>query len=165
MSFEKSKHQALHPGRSADVYLDGDFVGVIGELHPALSQKYGLNHSPVVFELEAEPLLMKGVPFSRQISKFQPVLRDISVVAPSELPVQKLFDAVNKVAKKDPRLMPLNSLSLFDVYEPKESDGQKSLAFSLRLQRLDEHVSDKEADEAVEAVLEFFRREGATLRQ
>ncbi|WP_290149114.1 phenylalanine--tRNA ligase subunit beta [uncultured Parasutterella sp.] len=165
LRFEKSKNPALHPGRSADVYLDGDLIGVIGELHPALAQKYDLPHSPVVFELDAEPLLKQGLLVHKPISKFQPVSRDISVSMASDIALQKLTDAVAKAAKKDPRLFILSSFKLFDVYQPKDDVGQKSLAFSARFQRMDSQVSDAEADEAVQAILNVLAEQGAVLRQ
>ncbi|WP_304947740.1 hypothetical protein, partial [uncultured Parasutterella sp.] len=65
----------------------------------------------------------------------------------------------------DPRLFILSSFKLFDVYQPKDDAGQKSLAFSARFQRMDSQVSDAEADEAVQAILDVLADRGAVLRQ
>lgn len=166
LRFEKSDHPALHPGRAAKVYLDGDEVGFVGELHPALAHKYELPHSPVVFELAQEPMLDIGVPSNHAISKYQPISRDIAVWVDEEVPVQKLFDAVRKAAKKDPRLLSLASFKLFDLYSPQGSAnvGKKSLAFNLLFQKMDAQLNEEEADMAVAAVLEALAKEGAALR-
>lgn len=165
--FEKVDHPALHPGRSAKVTLDSQEIGLIGELHPKLVQKYELQHAPIVFELEATPLLEVGVPSAKPVSKFQPVLRDVAVWVSLEQPVQELIDLVRKQAKKDERLLGLTSFNLFDVYRPKEDDEhakQKSLAFSMKLQLLNEPISEGQADDAVNAVVEILASKGAQLR-
>ena len=166
LRFEKSNHPALHPGRAATVYLDGEEIGFIGELHPELAHKYELPHSPVVFELKEEALLDVGVPVNRSLSKFQPMSRDVAVFIDDAVPVQKLMDAVRKAAKKDPRLLSLSSFKLFDLYKPQDGAnvGKKSLAFNMLLQRPDAQLSEEEADEAVAAVVEALAKEGAVLR-
>ena len=166
LRFEKSNHPALHPGRAATVYLDGEEIGFIGELHPKLAHKYELPHSPIAFELKEEALLDVGVPVNRSLSKFQPMSRDIAVFIDDAVPVQKLMDAVRKAAKKDPRLLSLSSFKLFDLYKPQDGAnvGKKSLAFNMLLQRPDAQLSEEEADEAVAAVVEALGKEGAVLR-
>ncbi len=49
LEFVKVAHPALHPGRCAELRLDGAAVGVIGELHPRWVQKYELGTAPVLF--------------------------------------------------------------------------------------------------------------------
>lgn len=82
-------------------------------------------------------------------------------------PVQELVDAVMKSRKTDERLFSLAGFQLFDVYRPKEGNdvGMKSLAFTVKLQRLDQAVNDEEADSAMNAVLEVLESCGATLRK
>lgn len=165
--FERISHPALHPGRSAKVIVGGEEIGFIGELHPRLMNEYDLPHAPVVFELALEPLLDIGIPAYRPVSKFQPVERDISVMVEDAKPVQELVDAVMKSSKTDERLLSLAAFQLFDVYRPKEGNdvGMKSLAFTVKLQRLDQAVNDEEADSAMNAVLEVLESCGATLRK
>ena len=112
-------------------------------------------------------MLEVGVPSAKPVSKFQPVLRDVAVWVSLEQPVQELIDLVRKQAKKDERLLGLTSFNLFDVYRPKEDDEhakQKSLAFSMKLQLLNEPISEGQADDAVNAVVEILASKGAQLR-
>ncbi len=84
--FVAGQHPALHPGRSAFVEVDGRPIGIIGQLHPRLQQQYELPKPPIVFELDLEPLLIRALPRHRELARFQPVQRDISVtVADSSL--------------------------------------------------------------------------------
>lgn len=100
LRFVKEAFPALHPGRSAAVYLGSKRIGFIGELHPKAAQAYELPHAPVVFEVEVPALLDRPLPNYVPVSKFQSVTRDLAVVVPAEMEVEKLFDAVAAAKKK-----------------------------------------------------------------
>ena len=121
--FVKEVFPALHPGRSAAIYVGEKRVGFIGELHPKLVHEYGLPNAPVVFELEVEPLLTLELPRYTPVSKFQPMRRDVAVVVPADFEVQVLMDAVNDARVSDARLGALVSFGLFDLYRPKTDEG------------------------------------------
>ena len=84
--FVKAEHPALHPGRSAQVLLDGKVIGFIGELHPRWMQKYELPQAPVVFEVDAVALQQRSVPEYAEISKFPGATRDLAVVVKQGVP-------------------------------------------------------------------------------
>jgi phenylalanyl-tRNA synthetase beta chain len=140
--FEAATHIALHPGRSAAIVLDGKRIGWLGELHPRLQQKYELPRPPVLFELETEPLLEQSLPRYQVVSKFPPMIRDISVLVPETTPVQALLDAMNRV-----RPAAVKDLGLFDLYRGKGvAEGEKSLAFRVVIQDTSRTLTDEEAD-------------------
>lgn len=165
--FVKEAFPALHPGRSAGIYLGDRRIGFIGELHPRVQQQFELPHAPVVFELEVEPLTQLPLPNYVPVSKFQPVTRDLAVVVPADLEVQVLFDAVAEAKKKDLRLAPLADFRLFDLYRPKEGDGagEKSLAFAIELaSRTEEPLGEEQTEGAMRAILDVLEVAGARLR-
>ena len=167
-TFVAKTFPALHPGRSAAVILNGEEIGFVGELHPKLQQTYGLPHAPVVFELDLAALLKINVPWHTPVSKFQPVLRDISVVVPHGVTYETLQQAVVNAAKTDARLSTFVSLSLFDLYHMEATDArpaETSMAFHLTLQPVDEAFSGEAAEEAMQAVIEALSSVGAQLRQ
>ena len=97
------------------------------------------------------------------MSKFQSVTRDLAVVVPAEMEVEKLFDAVAAAKKKDLRLAPLANFKLFDLYRPQDAVdtvAEKSLAFAIELSSR----TDEQADGAVRAILEALEGVGAHLR-
>ncbi|MGH6610847.1 MAG: phenylalanine--tRNA ligase subunit beta, partial [Burkholderiaceae bacterium] len=177
--FTAAPHPALHPERSAVIEVDGARVGVIGQLHPRLQQKYEWPKAPVVFQLDLPPLLERPLPRFAEISKFQPVQRDLSVTLGESTPAQSVIDAVHAMTRSDPRLSALRDIRVFDVYraQPNSSkvaeasanallNNEKSLAFRIVLQHTDRPVSDAEADAAVEVILEVIeQRFGARLRK
>jgi phenylalanyl-tRNA synthetase beta chain len=177
--FVRAEHPALHPGRSAFVELDGATVGFVGELHPRLQQKYELPKPPVVFELDLAPVLARPLPRYGEVSKFQPVTRDISVTVADDLPVGALEEAVRALSSADGRLSALREFRLFDVYRPRTDSSkvaeasanallnkEKSLAFRVVLQDTDRALNDADADAAVSAIVEELEKQcGARLRR
>ena len=166
-------------GPQALIEIDGDRSGVIGQLHPRLQQQYELPKPPIVFELDLEPMLLRRVPRHRELSRFQPVQRDISVTVADSVAVQAMVEAVSARSLSETRLSALREFRVFDVYRipPNSSkvaeasanallNNEKSLAFRLVLQDTERPVTDADADAAVEAVVEVLKqRFAARLRQ
>jgi phenylalanyl-tRNA synthetase beta chain len=148
--FVKAEHPALHPGRSAQVLLDGKVIGFIGELHPRWMQKYELPQAPVVFEVDAVALQQRSVPEYAEISKFPGATRDLAVVVKQGVPAQDLLDAFNAAVQASPQGKIVQAIVLFDEYRGKglEQD-EKSLAFRFSLQDTQNTLQD----DVVEAVM------------
>ncbi len=164
--FEKVVHPALHPGRSAQVLLDGSAVGVIGELHPRLQQKYELPLAPVLFEVEAEALCERDVPVYREISKFPAVTRDLAVLVRQEVPVQALIDTFVTARQEKTECAIMQAVVLFDEYRGKGlAENEKSLAFRFTLQDTRSTLQDEKVDAAMAAFIAAVEHaHGARLR-
>ncbi len=166
LKFEKVEHPALHPGRSANVLLDGRAIGFIGELHPRLQQKYDLPLAPVVFEVDAEALLQRDIPVYQEISKFPAVTRDIAVVVKQSVPMQDLMDTFLAERQSNPACAIMQAIVLFDEYRGKglEND-EKSLAFRFTLQDTQTTLQDDKVDAAMAAfIASVEKKHGAKLR-
>jgi len=166
LRFEKVSHPALHPGRSANVLLDGKVIGMIGELHPRWLQKYDLPHAPVVFEVEAVALQQRNVPKYEEISKFPGATRDLAVVVKQALPAQELLDAFNAAVQANPHGKIVQAIVLFDEYRGKglEAD-EKSLAFRFSLQDTQNTLQDDVVEAVMAAAVEAAQQKhGAKLR-
>lgn len=164
--FVSAQHPALHPGRSAQVVLNGETIGFIGELHPKLCQRYALPKAPVVFEVDVASILVTPVPTLKPVTKFQPVERDFSLVVPANVSVQEIFDAVEAL-KKTKTGEAIEAFKLFDLYRPKEGadQGEKSMAFHLTLvARGEEAISEQQAEDAQKSLLASLLSLGIKLR-
>jgi len=154
LRFVKAEHPALHPGRSAQVFLEGKAIGFIGELHPRWQQKYGLALAPVVFEVEAEALQSRQVPAYQEISKFPAVTRDLALVVPQALPAQELLDAFLAEIAGNPQCSIVQAIVLFDEYRGKGlENNEKSLAFRFTLQDTQTTLQDDKVEAAIAALL------------
>jgi phenylalanyl-tRNA synthetase beta chain len=166
LKFTKADHPALHPGRSAQVLLDGKIIGLIGELHPRWQQKYDLPLAPVVFEVDAAALQMRNVPVYQEISKFPAVTRDIALVVKQSAPMQDLMDTLVAEGQANPACAIMQAIVLFDEYRGKglEND-EKSLAFRFTLQDTQNTLQDDKVDTAMAAFIAAVdKKHGARLR-
>jgi len=144
LRFEPAQHPAFHPGRSARVLVGNAAAGWIGELHPRWLRKYELPQPPVLFELDAEPLLGLPTPHPRVPSRFPPVVRDISLDFPQNTLVQAVLDAIQ--AGKSPIVQEVGLLSVYRG--PGLPTDRKSLAFRVVMQDTERTLTDADADAA-----------------
>ena len=154
---ESASHPALHPGRSAKVFLVTNKnrieVGWIGELHPGLQQAYELPQAPVLFELDLEPIRELGLPVPEEISKFPAVQRDLALVVKQDISAQALLDAMTASKQNFVR-----NIELFDEFRPKAgsssmADDEKSLAFRVTLLNTQETLQDTQIDAVMASLL------------
>jgi len=144
LRFEPAQHPAFHPGRTARVLAGEAPAGWLGELHPRWLRKYELPQAPVLFELDAEPLLGLPTPHPRVPSRFPPAVRDISLDFPQDTPVQGVLDAIQ--AEKPPIVQ---KVALLSVYRGSElPPDRKSLAFRVVMQDTERTLTDADADAA-----------------
>ncbi|HEX7560218.1 MAG TPA: phenylalanine--tRNA ligase subunit beta, partial [Usitatibacter sp.] len=87
LDFAAATHPACHPGRCAAVSLGGRRIGMVGELHPRLQQKYELPSSPVVFEVLTGPLLAGDYPRFAGVSRMPVVRRDLALTVAEDVSV------------------------------------------------------------------------------
>ena len=164
--FVKTAHAALHPGRSAQIELDGQVIGYLGELHPRWLQKYDLPQAPVLFELDAVALQQRKVPQYAEISKFPGATRDLALVVKQDVPAQALLDAFTAELQINPAGKIVQAIVLFDEYRGKGLEvDEKSLAFRFSLQDTQTTLQD----DVVEAVMTALaasaqQQHGARLR-
>ncbi len=161
LEFVKAAHPALHPGRCAEVRLDGAGVGCIGELHPRWVQKYELGTAPVVFELDLPALLATHFPAYAELSRFPAVVRDLALVVPQNQALAPLLAGLKAAAPGIVR-----DVAVFDVYQGKGlAESEKSLAFRIVMQDTQRTLEDAEVDAVIADLLAVAGRDfGASLR-
>ena len=81
-----AKHEEMHPGRTADIYLNDQLLGFVGEIHPNLAKEYKLKRT-YVFELDLEKIIAapKGELVYQEISKYPTIPRDVALAVPNEI--------------------------------------------------------------------------------
>ncbi len=167
LHFAPLAHPALHPGRSAQVLVDGAPVGFIGELHPRLQQSLELPLAPVLFEVEADFLQHKAVPMYAEISKFPAVTRDLALLVKQSLNVQSIFDVFDEQRTGSQVCRIMQHIVLFDEYRGKGLlPDEKSLAFRITMQDTQSTLQDDSIDAAISAFIDVVNKKlGATLRK
>lgn len=160
LRFVAAMHPALHPGRSAHIYLCNELVGWMGELHPQWQQQYDLPLAPVWFELQLDALLKSKVPRQQEVSKFLPARRDIAVLVDEIVTVQSLLDTMTTAST--PHVV---EIALFDLYRGKGLEsGKKSLAFRVLLQDTQKTLTDAEIEASITTLVNALLQNGAQMR-
>ena len=155
ISFEATPHPALHPGKSAQIYLGEKIAGWLGELHPRWQQKADLPKSVVLFELDLDALMMRTIPTAGEIPKYPSIRRDIAVIVADSINAQSLLRGMQ--ALNSPII---SEISLFDVYRGKKMvSGKKSLAFRVLLQDTKKTLTDTEADLVITKLIKILENE------
>jgi phenylalanyl-tRNA synthetase beta chain len=156
-----AQHLPWHPGRCAEVVIDGRVIGHAGQLHPAVLERCGLPKGTCAAELDIDAMpFSAGLP-SPRVSPFPAVFQDVSLVVDAEVAAQGVIDAVRDGAGDL-----LEDIALFDVYTgPQIGEGRKSLTLALRFRATDRTLTEDEASAARDAgVAAAGQRFGAVLR-
>ncbi len=153
-----------HPGRAARVLIDGDDMGVIGELHPRVIAAYELPARTLAGELRLDRLCASGIrPARAPHPSPLPGLRfDVAVLVDESVPASAVEVAVVEGAGPH-----LTACRLFDVFRgPQLGEGRKSLAYSLSLDDPDRQLTDTDEQAAIESVASAVAdRVAGTLRR
>jgi phenylalanyl-tRNA synthetase beta chain len=151
-----------HPGRCAELVVDDRVIGHAGELHPRVVAALGLPARTCVMELDLDALPVPAPAEAPRISAYPPVLLDVALVVPSEVPAA----AVEQTLRTSAGPL-LESVRLFDVFIDAQRLGAdvRSLAYSLRFRAPDRTLTLDEATSARDrAVAAATEEHGARLR-
>ena len=165
-TFKPAQHPAMHPGRCAEIVVDGASVGFVGELHPQWRQSYDLPKAPVMFELSLDALLARQLPHATPVPKRQRIERDLAVWVDEGVTHDQVIHASTATATGGL----LKQVTLFDIYRPKAADGapaptRKSLAIRLVMGSDEVTLTDEQTEQVVASVLKSLHDQlGAELR-
>lgn len=153
----------LHPGRQANIIYDGEVMGYLGEIHPAVADKYGIGEKAYVAVLDI-PRVVEYASFDRKfegIAKFPAVTRDISMMVSKDILAGQIETMILQRGGKH-----LESLNLFDIYEGEQvKKGYKSMAYSLVFRAKDKTMTEDEITSAMKKVYNGLESMGIELRQ
>jgi phenylalanyl-tRNA synthetase beta chain len=151
LRFVALAHPLLHPGRSAQILLDGKQIGLIGELHPKWVQEQELGTAPVLFELTYDSLCTIAMPTVKELSKQPVVQRDLAIWVSTDKTVQSLLDTIGRTIAADESLRVVQDVRLFDQWKDpsKQAAEEKSLAFRFSLQDTEVTLDDARVDACV----------------
>ncbi|MBE9169457.1 phenylalanine--tRNA ligase subunit beta [Pleurocapsales cyanobacterium LEGE 06147] len=138
----------LHPGRTASLWLDGQHLGIFGQLHPQIRQQRDLPDAVYVFQLAFDILLTALGKEELATKKFQVYStypgteRDLAFFAPTGISVSQIEKTINRAGGAL-----LERVELFDEYKGKNvPEGQRSLAFNLIYRASDRTLTDEEVE-------------------
>ena len=112
----EKNNPSYHPGRCANILIDGKPAGVFGTVHPTVAARYGLSGEVLAAELPLDALFeaIDPVKLYHPLPKFPASTRDIAVLVDDAVPAASMQAAIEKAAGHI-----LENVKLFDVYKGK----------------------------------------------
>lgn len=152
-----------HPGRCAEIKVGNKILGTIGEIHPSVSRKFGIDTECYVGELNLENILatMNDDVKYHHLPKYPAVTRDFSILLDKITPVAEIEAVIRKAAGKL-----LDKLELSDVYEGHQiPEGKKSVMYKAAFRADDRSLTGEEADNLHDKIVKKLENAlGAQLR-
>ena len=160
---EVSFHYALHPGKTAAFKKGKEVIAIVGEVHPAVAESFGINKKIFVFEADIATLMKyTAKKFSFEpLPKYPAISRDLAILVDKEIAAGEVEKVIAKSGGKF-----FKDVTLFDVYTgDRISADKKSLAFAIKFQSNERTLKDEEADDAFKNILAQVEKTfGAELR-
>lgn len=146
----------MHPGRTANILLDGQLIGFLGQVHPVVAKEYKIP-ATYVFELNLAALLYAPTRDKHydHISRYPAVTRDVALLVDKEVTNQELVAVIKKRGGAF-----LKEVTLFDLYTGSRLPaGKKSLAYTLTYQAQDATLKEAEVNAAFDKVVHALETE------
>jgi len=160
-SFDIGDDEILFPGRGANIIVEDDKVGIVGDVHPRVAQTFELSNNICLMEIDLEKVLTK-ITVTKEyqpIPRFPSVTRDIALVVDEQASYRRAEEIIQS--------FPLvTKVTLFDLYRGEQiAEGKKSFAIRIIYQSPSHTLTDEEVDQTQEQMLARLHQElGAHLR-
>jgi phenylalanyl-tRNA synthetase beta chain len=142
----------LKPGASAEIQVNGDSMGTLGQINQDLAEKWGLDKDCCYFELTLDKLVTipKSIMAFVPLPKYPAILRDISILVPSSVTSEQICQAVQIGTNKL-----IESAVLFDLYTgDKIPSGYRSMSFRITYRHPQRTLQDSEIDSLHKTIIE-----------
>jgi len=150
IKIRRSSEPFLHPGRAADVFVDGVYLGFLGELHPKIAEEYEFSSRCYILELDLQAIssILKALTFT-PLPKYPGIRRDLSLIAPENLSHEKIEETIFTLSSSI-----LKEVKLIDLYTgPPIEKGKRSLTYSLFYLSEERTLVDEEVQEEQEKLI------------
>ncbi len=155
--FKKDEINSMHPKRGAQIILDNEVIGFLGQIHPQINKK-----EIYVFEINVDKLLTKKVRAIKykEICKYPSVNKDVAFILDNNITSEEIIKVIKKAGGKL-----LTNVEVFDVYRGENIDSnKKSIAFSLTFQDVTKTLSDEEVNTLFSNIITRVTDLGGILR-
>jgi phenylalanyl-tRNA synthetase beta chain len=140
------------PGHTAQIMAADSAVGLVGEIHPGVSDAYDLKQTAYIFELNLEKIagLIPQTIESKPIPRYPAIYRDITIIVERGIETQSVLDAVDNFQEKL-----IEKLQLFDVFEGDPiAAGKKSVSFRITYRSPGKTLEDDDVSDLHKSITE-----------
>ena len=159
----ESENPSYHPGKTAALMVRNKKVGVFGEVHPDVTENYGINVNCYVAELDLDSLFEASttVKSYKPLPKFPAVTRDIALLCDDSILVAEIEETIRKAGGNL-----VEKVQLFDIYKGAQiPEGKKSIAYAIAYRDEKKTLEDKDISKVHDKILKALEHKlGAVLR-
>lgn len=161
-SYDAATGPLHHPGRCAEVAVGGRVLGLLGEAHPRVGDRYGIDGRVTLLEIDLAPLLVASeVVRARPLPRFPAADRELNVVVGEETPAAEVLAAAQAAGGGL-----LEAVTAVDEYRGAQvGGGRKSLNLALTFRSAERTLTDPEVDETMNKIRSALESQlGASFR-
>lgn len=159
----ESENPSYHPGKTAALMVRNKKAGVFGEVHPDVTENYGIDVDCYVAELDLDALFEASttVKTYKALPKFPAVTRDIALLCDDSILVAEIEETIRKAGGNL-----VEKVQLFDIYKGAQiPEGKKSIAYAIAYRDEKKTLEDKDISKVHDKILKALEHKlGAVLR-
>lgn len=159
----ESENPSYHPGKTASLMVRNKKVGVFGEIHPDVTESYGIDVDCYVAELDLDALFEASSTTKtyKPLPKFPAVTRDIALLCDDSILVAEIEETIRKAGGNL-----VEKVQLFDIYKGAQiPEGKKSIAYAIAYRDEKKTLEDKDIAKVHDKILKALEHKlGAVLR-
>ena len=147
----ESNNVSYHPGKTANLLVRNKKAGVLGEVHPDVTENYSIDADCYVAELDLDALF-DGSDVSKSykpLPKFPAVTRDIALLCDDSILVQDIEDTIKRAGGNL-----VEKVQLFDIYKGAQiPEGKKSIAYAIAYRDEKKTLNEKDITKVHDKIL------------
>jgi len=150
------KGDFIHPGRSAEILVGGEVIGVVGEIHPVTLDKIGIDERTAVVEINLIKLVEQVTEKNnyKKLSVYPAVERDVAFLVDKKVTSAEIIERLKDVDGL------VKGIELFDIYEgDKVGDGKKSMAYHITYRSDEKTLESAEVDIIHKKLIKVLEKE------
>jgi phenylalanyl-tRNA synthetase beta chain len=157
VSYVRSGEPFLHPGRSADILIDGRKIGFIGALSPEVTDRLDIKAAKptiIVLEMDIAAIIsasQRKITY-KHLPKYPYVERDTAIILDANIEAAAIIGHLKSYSSGM-----IEDITIFDVYQGKGiEEGKKSVAFNVRYRSQEKTLTDAEVEKLHSALVEHL---------
>jgi phenylalanyl-tRNA synthetase beta chain len=141
----------FHPGRTANILIDGKKIGIMGEIHPNVLENYEIDDRVYIAQIDVLDLINNTNTEieCKNLPKYPAIDRDIAIIIDDKIMVKEIENIIVECSGKL-----LEEYKLFDLYRGNQIEqGKKSVAYSVKFRNYERTLKDKEVNKIMNKII------------
>ncbi|WP_353092506.1 phenylalanine--tRNA ligase subunit beta [Tissierella praeacuta] len=147
----EENNSTFHPGRTAKLILNGEELGILGEIHVDVAENYDIKDRIYVAQLDFDKIVeLTNLEIKyKPLPKYPSMLRDLALVVKEEV----LVGEIQKIISRHGEGL-IEKIELFDIYTGNQiPEGMKSVAYSITYRSYERTLRDDEVNNIQKSII------------